>query len=67
MKMTIDVDSTAALLLELYPTATLESALYQARLHLDEGCMSAAAAWARAAAMLSDTQAMIAAATQIVA
>jgi hypothetical protein len=67
MELPADVDAAAARLLETYPTMTMGSALHQARVHIEEGCLSAAAAWTRVAAMICDAEALASSPAQIVA
>lgn len=67
MELPADVDAAAVRLLETYPTMTMGSALHQAQVHIEEGSLAAAAAWARLAAMLSDAEALATSPAQIVA
>lgn len=67
MELLADVDAAAARLLEIYPTLTMGSALHQARVHLEEGGLCAAAAWARAAALICDAKALTSRLAQVVA
>jgi hypothetical protein len=67
MEFLTEVDAAAARLLEAYPKLAMGNALHQASVHLAEGRLSAAAAWARAAAMICDTEALASGAARIVA